>query len=58
MLAERLIGRANGNGMLCLLKKSERILRLRKIEVIKGVLIQLLLDPVAAFYSQLTDAHL
>ena len=39
ILAERFVGRANKNGMLCLLKKSKRILRLRKIEGIKGVLI-------------------
>ena len=49
MLAERFEGRANKNGMLCLLKKRKHILRLRKIEGTKGVSIQLLLDSVAAF---------
>ena len=58
MLAKIFLGRANDDGMLCLLKKNERILRPRKIEGIKGVLIELLLDPVAAFHSQLMNANL
>ena len=58
MLAGRLTGHANENGMLCLLKKSERILRPPKIEGTKGVLTQLLLDLVAAFYCQLTNANM
>ena len=57
-VAEINIGRANESGTRCLIKKNNRILRLHRIEEIKGLLTHPLLDSGAALYSWLMNANL